>query len=371
MKKKWANRIVLVAVAGSALLAASSGLNQPQALASAGDNTHRGPTLPPNQGPIGAQAAPGLEILAPSEASRPDFARDGLGNPWDMHDANDVDYMDHVNHSSFSAAGWYGEVEQGTVANIALFVPGGPGNPPGVSSIDGSKYYIFTYELYVERSNSSDSTNHRIIYLTKWPFQSGTQHCSAALPYVGYNEWHTYTYDLRKPPGGGTDCGDTWNWTGSTLKALVVWPHEQWNSSSSGRGPRYFMYRNISLKGDNRASASFDVDWCVADSDGDDVTTSLYYDTDTTWGGATYLTSRVTQITPPAAPGPYRIYLPLVSAGSGEASSSACNLSGGEPETYTWDTSGVANGTYYVWFEVTDGHTTSRQVSAVPVYVAH
>ena len=368
--RKWANRTLLVAVAGSVLLAASSGLGQPQALASVGDNTYSGVTLPPNQGPIGVQATPGLEILAPSEASRPDFARDVLGDPWDMQNANDVDYMDHVNHSSFSAAGWYGEVDQGVVANIALFAPGGPGNPSGVSSIDGTKYYRFTYDLYVQRSSASDSTNHRIIYLTKWPFQSGTQHCSTALPYLGYNAWYTYQYDLRNPPGGATGCGGAWNWTGSTLKALLVWPHEQWNTPGSGRGPQYFKYRNISLKGDNKASSSFPINWCVADGDGDDVTTSLYYDTDTTWGGGVFLTSRVTQLTPSSL-GPRKIYLPIISSPGGGSSGLGCSLSGGKPETYSWATAGVANGTYYVWFEVTDGHTTSRQVSAVPVYVAH
>jgi hypothetical protein len=373
MGPRWLHRAALVAAMGAILLAVTvwPSLAYPDSGVDIMDQPERA-SVPSGDGPIGAQAAPALEILAPSESSRPDFARDELGDEWDMQNSNDVDYMDHVNNSNFGPGGWYGEVTQGTVANIALFAPGGPGNPAGLNSIDTSKYYRFSYDLYVPGANPGDGTNHRIIYLTQWPFQPSTQHCSGALTYPSYDSWHTYQYDLRSVPLDGSACGN-WNWNGHNVAALLIWPHEQWNSPSSGRGPAFFRYRNISLTGDNQADASYDIRWCVADSDGDAVTTTLYYDTDTNWdNGKVEIASVVTQ---PTIAGPYKIYLPIIfGQGNGGGSGLACSIAGGKLVTYTWNTSGLPDGgAYYIWFEATDGTTTVSDVSTstAPIHIDH
>lgn len=372
-----AKRVILSIVGGGTLLAMSVGLGlaQPGTPASSVSKGPVGAAAPAGDGPIRAQAEPVLEILVPSEESRPDFARDELGDEWDMQNSNDVDYMDHVNNSSFSSSGWYGEVQQGAVANIALFAPGGPGNPAGLNSIDSSKYYYFSYDLYVPSGNPGEDTNHRIIYLTQWSWYGlipGSQNCSGALPFDGFDGWHTYEYDLRSVLLDGSACG-AWNWTGHNVAALLVWPHEQWDHTDSGRGPAYFRYRNISLKGDNRADTAYSIRWCVADGDDDVLTTTLYYDTDTNWanGGRVKIASVVSQ--PVSSPGPFKVFLPIVMR-QGGSSSSGCSLEGARQASYSWDTSELPDGnTYFIWFEVTDNSTTIRQVSpgTAPVTIDH
>jgi hypothetical protein len=368
-------RATLIAViAGMSLsLSAGPGLAQPQTLAGTASGLAKGATNSKGDSPIGAQGAPVVEILAPSEASRPDFARDELGDEWDMHNSQDVDYKDHVKDSSFGPGGWYGEVTQGDVANIVLFAPGGPGNPGGVTSIDTSKYYYFSYDLYVPSDNPEDETNHRIIYLTQWSWFGlipNTQNCSGSLTYPSYDTWHTYEYDMRSMFLGGSVCG-SWNWSGHNVAALAVWPHEQWNTVNSGRGPAYFRYRDISLKGDNQADISYNIRWCVADDDGDVITTTLYYDTDTVWDSDEVMIASV--VTQPVSPGPHRIYLPLILV-RGSSDALACSTAGAKQERFTWATSSLPDGnTYFVWFEVTDGTTTIREISTAtaPIFIDH
>jgi hypothetical protein len=365
--------LIAVITGMSLLLSASPGLAQPQTLSDTASGPFEAASNWGDSHNIGTQAAPVVEILAPSEARRPDFARDELGDEWDMHNSQDVDYMDHVKNSSFGPGGWYGEVTQGDVANIALFAPGGPGNPAGVTSIDTSKYYYFSYDLYVPSGNPGDATNHRVIYLTQWSWSGlipGTQNCSGALTYPSYDTWHTYEYDMRSMPLDGSACG-SWNWSGHNVAALAVWPHEQWNSVNSGRGPEFFQYRNISLKGDNQADISYNIRWCVADADGDVITTSLYYDTDTVWDSDEVMIASV--VTQPVSPGPHKIYLPLIH-GPSSSNDLACSTPGAKQERFTWATSGLPDGnTYFVWFEVTDGSTTIREVSTTtaPIFIDH
>jgi len=63
---------------------------------------------------------------------------------------------------------------------------------------------------------------------------------------------------------------------------------------------------------------------------------------------------------PPA--GPYLVYLPLAFKNYGASTSDY---------GYSWDTSVVSAGTYYLWVEITDGYNTTRWVSESPVVISH
>jgi hypothetical protein len=395
MWRKWANRIVLVAVAGSVLLAASSGLNQPQALASAGDNTNRGITLPPNQGPIGAQAAPAVSIAAPSSTIG-DFGANN-GNVWDMNSTADIvwrqsDASGHKIALSQTEAGIvHGVTPQGSDLAIAFY---------GSSStnLPSSQYHNLIYRLKIAAGPQPTkcATNGRVIYTKVWPPTASNTHTNAYSPelapmYCAYGEYCLYYIDLSSNDNGSIK--NTWPsspppWPTDSVKGFGMWPHEVWYSTNGGScnqtGPSSFDLDFVYLTGDIVARAEdspayqYTVKYNATDPDGGTGTADFYYQmldelqlpsasptcNSSTLGAWTHFGQQ--SITFGGTPSyPRKTYLPVIVGGGGSGGTGQYN------QTYTWDLSSGSyqNGkSYYLCIKVTDSSSlSSYAASSAPV----
>ena len=284
--RKWANRTLLVAVAGSVLLAASSGLGQPQALASAGDNTYSGVTLPPNQGPIGVQAAPAVSIVAPSSTIG-DFGANN-GNVWDMNSTADIvwrqsDASGHKIALSQSEPGIvHGVTPQGSDLAIAFYTSDTSPSP----TLPSSQYHHLLYRLKIAAGpQPACATNGRVLYTTQWPDPLGhyAKHTNAYSPesaplYCAYGGYCLYYMDLSDNDNGSTKTTWTSNpppWPTDSVKGFGIWPHEVWYNCSGQEGPASFDIDYAYLTGDIVARARdgyiYTAKYYVSDADGGSV----------------------------------------------------------------------------------------------------
>ncbi len=394
MWRKWANRTLLVAVAGSVLLAASSGLNQPQALASAGDNSLGGVTLPPNQGPIGAQAAPSVSIAAPSSAEG-DFGANS-GNVWDMNSTSDIvwrqsDESGHKIALSQTEAGIvHGVTPQGSDLAIAFY---GSSTP-----LPSSQYHNLIYRLKIAAGpQSACATNGRIIYTTIWPPTASNTHTRAYSPELApmncaYGGYCLYYIDLSSNNNGSSNT--TWPrssapWPTDSVKGFGMWPHEVWygnGGSCSQTGPSSFDLDFVYLTGNIVARAAdnppyrYTVKYNATDPDGGTGTAELRYkkvdelqlpgasptcNNSSTFSTWTYLAQQTVSFGTSSPPSyPRKVYLPILMGG----------ISGGGPgqynQTYVWNLStGYEDGkSYYLCIKLTDAsNNSSYAVSSAPV----
>jgi hypothetical protein len=394
MWRKWANRIVLAAVAGSVLLAASSGLDQPQALASAGDNTHSGVTLPPNQGPIGVQAAPAVSIAAPSSAIG-DFGANS-GNVWDMNSTADIvwrqsDASGHQIALSQPEPGIvHGVTPQGSDLAIGFYTSSS-------TNLPSSQYHHLLYRLKIAAGSPplSCATNGRVLYTTQWPNWLGHQKYTHAYSpelgplYCAYGGYCLYYMDLSSNSNGSSNT--TWPyspvpWPTDGVKGFGIWPHEVWYGSGCSQvGPASFDLDYVYLTGDIVARAAdnppyrYQVKYYVSDPDGGTGTAELRYQQldelqlpsnsptcnssnfTTAW---TYLAQQT--VTFGAAPPSYpsKVHLPIIMGGISGGGIGQYN------QTYDWNlTTGYQDGkSYYLCIRVDDGTSPpAYTVSTAPV----
>jgi hypothetical protein len=394
MWRKWANRIVLVAVAGSVLLAASSGLNQPQALASAGGNILSGVTLPPNQGPIGVQAAPAVSIVAPSSAIGDFGASPAGGNDvWDMNSTADIvwlqsDASGHTITLSQPEAGIvHGVTPQGSDLAIGLYTSSS-------TNLPSSQYHNLLYRLRIAAGpQPACATNGRVLYTTQWPDWLGHQkYTNAYSPeleplYCPYGQYCLYYIDLSSNSNGSTI--PTWPfssppWPTDGVKGFGMWPHERWYNCSGQTGPSYFDLDFVYLTGDIVARAAdsppyrYTVKYNATDADGGTGTADFYYrqfdelqlpsNSPTCNSGNLAAWTHFDQrsISFGAAPPTYprKVYLPILMGGISGGGTGQYN------QTYVWDLSsgGYQDGkSYYLCIRVSDGTTPAFAFSTAPV----
>lgn len=145
MWNKWANRISLAFVVGSALLATPAGLGRTVALAGAEDIPYAGITIPPGEGPVGTQSAPSASIAAPSAAIG-DFGA-SRGNVWDMNSTGDI-----VAQQEKFPLEMRPELESGTV--VRGYIPSGQDLAIGfytseTNNLPSSQYHNLLYRLRI------------------------------------------------------------------------------------------------------------------------------------------------------------------------------------------------------------------------------
>ncbi len=394
MWRKWANRTLLVAVAGSVLLAASSGLDQPQALASAGDNTHSEVTLPPNQGPIGAQAAPSVSIVAPSSAIG-DFGANN-GNVWDMNSTSDIVWRQSdasgrkIALSQTEAGIVHGVTPQGSDLAIAFY--------GSSSTLPSSLYHHLLYRLKIAAGSPADhcATNGRVIYTTVWPPTSSNTHTRAYSPelapmncaYDGYCLYYMDLSDNHNNASNHTWSTDPSPWPTDGVKGFGMWPHEVWYStngeSCNQTGPSSFDLDFVYLTGNIVARAAdsspyrYTIKYNATDPDGGTGTAYFYYrqfdelqlpgNSPTCNSGNLGSWTQFGQqsITFGATPSyPRKTYLPIIMGGGGGGGGT-----GQYNQTYTWDLSSGSyqdGKSYYLCIRVYDGSSSSYAASSAPV----
>lgn len=329
-------------------------------------------------GRAAAMLPPALFVIAPSYTGGPDFATTVLGDPWDMNNAEDVDYTHHVNNITFNGI-FHGEGDEGTVPDVAFYANSTTGIPT-------SEYYYLTYKLRIQPKPAwTPGTNGRIIYLEQF-FDINTRHYSSEIWPPVDGSWRTYQFDLRSDLDGSPPLPSPehlgWDWEADGAEALAIWPHEQWENSGEPPldSPDWFEFDYVYLTGDNCDDSPADIytiRWGIdSGTNWTPITATLYYDTDQEWdsGDEVLLVSGNLHdfLQPPIPPGYVGTFIPLLiqqSDGSGSGGGGGGGMGESYEYTYSylWDTTGLS-GFAYVWVEITDGPNTIRQLSQLPVY---
>ncbi|NJN99443.1 MAG: hypothetical protein HC875_37770 [Anaerolineales bacterium] len=367
-------------------------------------------------------ADPSVNVVAPSN----EFGDAGaaLGNVWDMNSVNDVvwkqpDASGRTIQFSLQQAGdagvptdAYGKVLKGVTpkgsdlatvfyANASVSIPS-----------QTYRYLIYRASIAPHQSGEGgiEITNARLLYSSRW----GSNWLSEAFPYrrysnpqrvqecpapAVYGKWCTYFVDLAQNING-PGSPNPWDWgqSGARVEAFGIWAHENWCNSTcgpSGDSPNYFHLDFVYLTGEIVAKSptyDYSVRWNVADADGGQVTSKLYYqeqnellppaqspacnaaNVNTAWNPVTN-NSNDSSINVPGSPSAVRIFLPVIIKGNvADNNPFGSGQVGPFNQSFTWDLSAgayTAGKVYYVCVEVEDSQgNKSYAVSSAPVIKA-
>jgi hypothetical protein len=132
----------------------------------------------------------------------------------------------------------------------------------------------------------------------------------------------------------------------------------------------------ILLTADNESDTYFDIKWNCTDPDSSDLQVSLYYDNDNQgYNGSQIAELSVSpslnvfvdvdgpsQNAPSFTEAAYSVFLPLIESGYSTPCTGQC---------YTWITSAIPEGTYYIYAQIKDGHNTTKLYSETPLIITH
>jgi hypothetical protein len=179
-------------------------------------------------------------------------------------------------------------------------------------SFESSEYKNLCFRMLIDREFSLGTGSvGRVIYLA-----DGTFHISEDLPliYDGWSgsRWYNYCMDMTDLHTDGTTSS---NWSG-TIQALRIDPHE-----FNVQTPYYFD--SIKLRKDYRAPGVFSVAYEASDADNDPIALTFYAST--------------------------------MKGSLGDPISGASFTVGSGSRVYNLDTTSLANGTYYINVQASDG----------------
>ena len=308
-----------------------------------------------SSGMLTVNHAPIVHFAQPSFTSGEDYATDA-GNPWDMNDAMDVEHVENGSHT----------VDNGI---LAVTVPASQSdvqvhlNVP--TAIDSDRYYYLTYRLWYDY----DYTWVDVGQCTRvfWGREPDIE-TQSSLIYV-LPGWHTYSLDLRST---GLDFGPVW--------ATADWTKFRMDPIANNTGETVTFYvDDVKLAGDEQADQFADIGWQVTDPDTSAMTMDLYYDTDGSGLDGTLITSLT--LTDGEQSGVMMsptvdirtslgvtdeltstLFIPLVARNWHPPCTGAC---------YTWNTSAVAPGVYYLYACLDDGHNELCRYSERPLHINH
>jgi len=316
--------------------------------------------------PLTINTPPDLTITSPSMVSGKDYAATILGDPWDMFNPQDIVQTWEIAQASFengiftavTSGGHTGGNDWGDPqlwlhvgSNSADYIDTSQFKyltlracHPGVQDIGFG--WVFRLLWASNNFGLDHSTSDDFIVEDGWP------------SYIEDDCWQTYKIDMAHinlEPDGGPNLG----WTGK-LRVFRLDPTEYPYSAQFkidylkltamdqvNRGQRYLIRYELQT-----ASP---------------VILNFYYDTDQDpTNGATLIgTSQILSTTPAATVSPslnaepgYKVFLPMIVRG--EDCSGNC---------FTWDTSGVPAGNYYICIQIQDGYNTNYRCSEAPVAV--
>jgi hypothetical protein len=295
---------------------------------------------------------PIFQITKPNdEGSDVDFATAAFSDPWDMANAADVESTVRVRNASFQSINYedlvgqsysnqsvfYGESDPAPQGSIygdpyAYFLFPWYGKRGTTTSIDTSKYHNLTFKMGIAGTYSyADGSIARVVW--KRDDEAVENVCRDIVIKHFPDRWlmNKIVCDLKTIPledGAGSPSHS--GWTGF-VNAFRIDPLEFPDS-------RGFFFDDVKIAADWTANTSFALDWTLSDSDSPG-RVSLYYDSDNTgYDGAPIVTNLSS------------------SGGTGR---------------YTWDTSAVPAGKYWIYAIVTDGVNENRCYSTGPLIVDH
>jgi hypothetical protein len=304
--------------------------------------------------PLTINQAPIMRFTKPSYTSGPDYATDA-GNPWDMNDASDVSSVANGTPSFQNGLLAVHATPSQSDQQVYLSLPNG-------HPIDSNRYHYLTYKVMYDYPTQFyvDSGQFSRIY---W----GSPQEESKLIYL-FPGWQTYSFDLRSLL---INWGPQWtanNWTSFRLDPIANKGHDV-----------TFYFDDVKLTADETADTYADIQWQMADPDTLVTTATLYYDTDRSGlNGTLFATLTLTNgqrsalALPQVKTGVFvqtsselspTIFLPFVAHNYHTPCTGAC---------YTWDTSTVPTGTYYLYTCLDDGY--NHQVcrySDTPLIISH
>lgn len=269
--------------------------------------------------PLTLNQQPLINILDPDKQGGKDYAATVLGNPWDMNQASDVSSLASIAGADFSNG-----VMSGTTVNDGANYNDGYLHLRVPIAIDAAKYHRLTFRYrYDGPFDFGYGTMSRFIWLTGSPPRHQTLD-----DIVTYPEWKTYTIDLNHAL---LDSG-TIGWKGK-VKEFRFDPLEV-----PSRWRFYLDY--VKLAADDTADKRFTVKWQDLRRNPRPTRVDLYYDNDATGYNGTLIAANLVQ-------------KPNVA------------------NAYTWNTSRVPAGKYYIYAVATDGVGTGRRYSTGPLLIRH
>ena len=291
---------------------------------------------------------PLLSFTSPSpEGSGDDFATVQLADPWDMDKLADVDYMVRVNNPSVTTGNFRDEA--GSPLNNLRVLTGTSAAAPAGTAGDPVVYPLLWYNGGRGETHKINSDRYRILSLrmglpgqrdlvngsvVRIVWKGSTESVENVSQDVLVNSLagtpviDTIIADMKSLPledGAGSPSHS--GWTG-LIDGFRVDPHEF-------SDPLAFYLQDVKLSAFERADLSYRIAWNFTNGTGTP-TLSLSFSSSKT--------------------GPWT---PIASS---------LNPTSGE---YLWDTSGVAQGTYYLKAEFGDGLNTNSTLSPWPVVVDH
>lgn len=287
---------------------------------------------------------PTLRITAPSYTSGPDYASTELGNPWDMNDAADVAKAIGLGTVSF---------DNGVLVAVGNCSGNACSDPQVVlhvgPPIDTSKYKYATYRMKMDSlPGVFPESVQRYLWWSTIPEQSST-----TKDIVVYEGWRTVSLDLSKAK---LESDSFAPWSRSKPTVFRFDPHEE-------SRPRTVRLDYVLLTGDSEADSIFDIRYATGDTEGQDLRTQFFYDTDAQGFDGQPITCA--SIAPPSIPdGKFKLFLPSLTK-SGAPSSAV------DGATCRWETANLPAGSYFIYGVTTDGSNTTRLYSQTPLIVKH
>jgi hypothetical protein len=274
-------------------------------------------------GPLNVSTPPIARLLQPDAAGGLDFASFVRNNPWNMAEVSDIQLTTGLAATfpqfltdSTEPGGVRGDYLKGRNAN----------NDPAVfwlfnntaSPIDANRFKNLTFRMFVQGPRNVGAGSVARVF---WQRTTGAAAPQSSDDIIVNDGLNTYQFDLPtilKEPTDPNNNGTPWS---GTVKYFRIDPHEFTTQ-------RDFYFDDVKIAADDEANGRFAIAWSATDPD-DDAQISLFYDTNNTGFDGTLIAS-------------------------GLSENDANNV-------YTWDTRGVANGTYFLYAVITDGLNTTRR----------
>ena len=271
---------------------------------------------------------PRIKITTPSYTSGVDYAASIVDNPWDMNDDADI-----VND--------YGPVSSNNFINpvyangtfCAVATNPNPGSQPHSdvrvlfnidqnNPIETNKFRYLTYEMEVDESNYgniSDKVMDGWVTRAVWYNTSISADGSVTQGHLTYEGRNTYTIDLHQAGILDLNAGLPANtgWQGNNfLENLRIDPLE--NTVNT----KFYLY-DVKLTAEPKVmDDTYTIEYESYDHESQSGTVSFYYDTDKIGFNGTLIGTQ--------------------------------NVNLGNSGTYTFSTSGINNGSYFIYASVTD-----------------
>ncbi len=292
-------------------------------------------------GPVVINAKPRLVFSSPNRMSGPEYSRDELGDPWDMNSLTDVVNLYDPNGNVLDPV--FHGMQAWRIDNVNgnnYFVGTSKGAPVGqvdtqvhmrVASnkpIDANFYRYFCLRMQVDPANLPSNGDVNQLNLAGWVERFIWVNIGNVLGSTAAHEiverstaWPDYEN------GSVTYCFDLWDESGYEsgiryrnaryIKTARFDPVEASPATNFAIDWAGMFAENVDTQ-----SHQYQISWKL-DDDANNSTVSLYYDTDNSGYNGVLITTLNNQ-----------------NPGTG---------------SYAWDTSGIPNGTYYIYAVVTDG----------------